>query len=286
MYDHMKRKIGLEEFLAIDIGSGDITSAALLTDEETSVRIIAKEDCVVAGIDEVVELFGRFDDIALELKVEDGERVRKGMEVIQVRGNAKSILKCERLALNILSRMSGIATVTANLVDECRKLNPAIKIACTRKTTPGFRYYEKKAVAIGGGDTHRFGLDDAILIKDNHIKIVGSIEEALSRAKMNKSFTKKIEIEVNTVDEAVTAAKMGADIIMLDNMPPADVEACVGQIKNIAHELGQYITVEVSGGITPDNILDYAKFADVISLGWITHSVPAVDFSLDVIDVS
>jgi nicotinate-nucleotide pyrophosphorylase (carboxylating) len=177
-------------------------------------------------------------------------------------------------------RMSGIATQTKALVERCRKMNPHVRIAATRKTTPGFRYFEKKAVMLGGGDPHRYRLDDAFIIKDNHLRIVGSVKEAVRRAKKG-GFTKKIEIEVENLRDALEAVNAGADIIMLDNMTPKEAEETAKKIK----EIKKSVIVEISGGITPDNIIDYAKFADVISLGWLTHSTKAVDFSLEIIEV-
>jgi nicotinate-nucleotide pyrophosphorylase (carboxylating) len=172
--------------------------------------------------------------------------------------------------------MSGIATLTNKLVEKCKKSNPKVEIAATRKTTPGCRYYEKKAVKIGGGIPHRYGLYDAILIKDNHIKMVGSVEECIKRVKKTG---KEIEIEVENIDDAMKAAKSGANIIMLDNFTPEDVKKAYKKIKKI----NKNIEVEVSGGIKPENITEYAKYAEVISLGMLTHSVKSVDFSLEII---
>ena len=267
----------LEIYLQEDIGFGDITSETLFTDEKVSAVVIAKSDCVVAGLEELEKLFLLFH-LDVQAKVKDGERVTTGTEFLSISGEARSILKCERLALNILMRMSGIATETSELVTRCRKLNPDIKIAATRKTTPGFRYYEKRAVVIGGGEAHRFQLDDAIMIKDNHLKIIGSLDDAMT--KVNKvKFIKKIEVEVTTQEQALQAAELGADIIMLDNMTPEQVKNISAGVKNIRPE----VTIEVSGGITPANIEGYAQYADVISLGWLTHSAPAKDFSLEVV---
>jgi nicotinate-nucleotide pyrophosphorylase (carboxylating) len=232
---------------------------------------------MVAGIDDVVKLFGLFC-LEITVLVSDGMKVTAGTELIRVKGEAKAVLKCERLALNILMRMSGIATATHELVTRCRKINPDVKIAATRKTTPGFRYYEKRAVMIGGGEPHRYQLSDAVMIKDNHLKLLGSMEAAME--KINKvRFNKKIEVEASTLDQALKAAKLGADIIMLDNMSPELVKKVSEQVKTLRND----VILEISGGITPDNIEKYCEFADVISMGWLTHSVPAKDFALDVI---
>jgi nicotinate-nucleotide pyrophosphorylase (carboxylating) len=269
--------MNLEQFLLEDIGFGDITSDALFTDETAKAVITANNDCIVAGVDDVEKLFELFH-LAVQKKVTDGAQISKGTKIMIIQGEVRDILKCERLALNILMRMSGIASITHELVTRCRKINPNLKIAATRKTTPGFRYYEKRAVVLGGGEAHRYQLSDAIMIKDNHLKLIGSIEEALN--KVNKvKFIKKIEIEVNNYSDALFAAKLGADIIMLDNMLPKEVKKTYLKLKKLRPEL----ILEISGRITPDNIKEYAPYADVISLGWLTHSAPAKDFSLDVI---
>jgi len=172
-------------------------------------------------------------------------------------------------------RMSGIATLTDSLVRECRKVNPRVKVAATRKTTPGFREFEKRAVALGGGWPHRMGLYDAILIKDNHIKVAGGVKKALERAR-RKGRGRKIEIEVETPEQAYAALRSGADIIMLDNFKP-------GEAVKLAKELKKKrpgVLIELSGGIRPGNIAEYARAGDIISLGWLTHSVKSVDFSM------
>ncbi len=267
----------LEQYLQEDLGFGDITSDTLFSNEQAEAVIIAKSDCIVAGIEEIEKLFRLFD-LKIESKAKDGEFVKKDSEIISVSGEARAILKCERLALNILMRMSGIASATNELVLRCRKINPDIKIAATRKTTPGFRYYEKRAVVIGGGEPHRFQLSDAVMIKDNHLKVIGSIEKALEKINRVK-FNKKIEVEVINRNQALKALKLGADIIMLDNMTPEQVKKLSAELKQLRVE----VILEISGGITPDNIENYAPFADVISLGWLTHSAPSKDFSLEVI---
>jgi nicotinate-nucleotide pyrophosphorylase (carboxylating) len=267
----------LDEYLAEDIGYGDLTSDTLLTNEQAKARILVKEPCIVAGVQDIALLFERFN-LKVKIKVTDGKKVKKDLEILKVSGDARDILKTERLALNIISRMSGIATQTNELVTKCHKVNPKLRIACTRKTTPGFRYYEKKAVVIGGGDSHRYRLDDEILIKDNHIKLVGGVKEVLRRMK-KVDFTKKIEIEVENLKDAMVAVKEGANIIMLDNMKPQDVKKAVEKIRKTNKE----VIIEVSGNITPDNILDYAPYPDVISLGWLTHSYRSKNFSMEII---
>jgi nicotinate-nucleotide pyrophosphorylase (carboxylating) len=265
-------------FLKEDLGHGDITSEALIGDVEAKARIVAKEPCVLAGLEEATATFQHLG-VQTESSYKDGQRIDKGAIVLKLSGMAKPILAGERLALNFLMRMSGIATQTSDLVSVCRERNPSVNVAATRKTTPGFRYFEKKAVRLGGGDPHRFRLDDAFLIKDNHLKVVGSAKEAIRRAKATH-FNKKVEIEVETEEDALEAAQAGADIIMLDNMPPDVGRGVAKRIREISSCM-----IEVSGRITPQNIADYADYADVISLGWITHSVRSIDFSLEIKDL-
>jgi nicotinate-nucleotide pyrophosphorylase (carboxylating) len=267
----------IKDFLAEDLGDGDITSDILIQDQVGKAHITAGQGCVLAGLDEAMQVF---EELGLKVgsKVKDGEAVCSGQEILVITGRLRQILAGERLALNFLMRMSGIASITRDVVEECRKINPNVGIAATRKTTPGFRLYEKKAVRIGGGDPHRARLDDGILIKDNHLIVIGSITEAVSRAKAY-SFSKKVEVEVEDIAGAKEAANAGADIILLDNMTPAQSKACYDAIKTIDRR----IMVEVSGGITPETAPEYAAYADVISLGWITHSATAVHFSLHVI---
>lgn len=262
----------IDLFLKEDLGEeGDITSNALLRDEKGFAYIKANESCLLAGIEEAEKVFKRLG-CKVNLLKKDGEEAKAGEKIMEIEGDAKSILAGERLALNFLGRMSGIATLTHELTKICRKKNPNIMIAATRKTTPGFRKYEKKAVKIGGGYPHRMGLYDGVLIKDNHLVCI-PLREAIRKA---KKLGRKVEVEVESIEDAVIAAEEGADIIMLDNMPPAKGKLVVSKIKEINPE----IKVEVSGGITPENITNYT-FADIISLGWLTHSVKSKDFSLE-----
>jgi nicotinate-nucleotide pyrophosphorylase (carboxylating) len=263
-------------YLREDLGDGDITSEALLDGEVAVAQVICKEDCVLAGMREAQFLF-EHQGLKCDCHNRDGDAISQGDVVLTVRGDAADIFKTERLALNILMRMSGIATLVAELTALVREVNPEVRIAATRKTTPGFRVFEKRAVCLGGGDPHRMALDDAVIIKDNHIQTVGGVSEALKRAK-KVSFSKKVEIEAQTKDEAVEAAGGGADIIMLDNMSPA----VAGDAADAVRAINPKVTIEISGGITPDNAADYAAIGDVISLGWLTHSVKSIDFSMDV----
>ncbi|MDD2778834.1 MAG: carboxylating nicotinate-nucleotide diphosphorylase [Candidatus Methanomethylophilaceae archaeon] len=264
-------------FLAEDVRTGDITTELTTPDSRGRATIHCEENAVVAGLryaGMVFELMG----VDYELIAEDGSRVEEGQEVMRLEGPLRGIMSCERTALNIIMRMSGIATATAAVLESCRARNPKIRIAGTRKTTPGFRYFEKAAIAMGGGEPHRFALDDMMLIKDNHIKAAGGVAEAME-ASLDAPYSMKVEIEVDTVEDAMTAAKMGADIIMVDNRTPEETARFRDAIKAINED----IIVEASGGITAENAPEYSSSADMISMGSLTHSVRAVQFSLDII---
>ncbi len=268
----------IDRFLCEDVGKkGDITSDALFSNEKAKAVIIAKEEGVVAGLEEASQVFQRVG-ATTRLFFKDGDSVQKGDQVMQIQGSVRSILKGERLALNLIGRMSGITTETATLVHRCKRINPHVSIAATRKTTPGFRKFEKKAIRLGGGEPHRYGLYDAVLIKDNHLKMTGSIEKTLRTIRRNLPRT-PLEIEVENEADALVAATLGAETIMLDNFDPKTGEQVTKKIRRI----NPRIIIEVSGGITADNIEKYASFADRISLGCLTHSVKNKDYSLEII---
>ncbi|MEM0492958.1 MAG: carboxylating nicotinate-nucleotide diphosphorylase [Candidatus Thermoplasmatota archaeon] len=268
----------IERFLLEDLGEeGDITSDALFSNEIAEAIILAKEDNIVAGLEEATNIYKRLN-VEMNTMYKDGEQVKNYSIVSNIKGPIRGILKGERLVLNIISRMSGIATETRELVNICRRINPKIEIAATRKTTPGFRYYEKKAVMIGGGKPHRFGLYDAVIIKDNHLRAYGSVEEAIKKIK-EKIKNKTIEIEVESEKDAIIAARLHVDVIMLDNVPAKTAEHIANKIRSIDDN----IIIEVSGGINKRNIKKYARFADRISLGYITHSVKSKDYSLEIV---
>lgn len=268
----------IDRFLKEDLGDeGDITSNALFTTETKKARIIAKDQAVVAGLEEAELVFEK-TGACLHKQVQDGSIVKSMQIIATVKGPVKAILLGERLALNILGRMSGIATQTKTIVDACQALNPEVKIAATRKTTPGFRRFEKKAVVLGGGDPHRFGLFDVVLIKDNHIVAKGSFQQAIETV-MDKVTGKIIEVEVETEEQALHAATMKVDVIMLDNFPAKKAKQVAKKIRNI----NPSILIEISGGITPETIIDYVLFADRISLGYLTHTVHHKDFSLEIL---
>jgi len=267
----------IDGFLREDLGTkGDITSTALFTNQTARASIIVKQNCIIAGLYEAQQVFQK-SGAATTVFLSDGDAVKRGTTVMQVQGPARSILKGERLALNIIARMSGIATETQKLVKRCKKINPKVSIAATRKTTPGFRSFEKKAIILGGGEPHRYGLYDAVLIKDNHLTLMGSVEEAIKRIQKKLPDT-PIEIEVEHQSDALTAAAMNVTCIMLDNMNPVTGKTIARKIRAI----NPHILIEVSGGITEKNIEKYASFADRISLGCLTHSVKSIDISLEI----
>ena len=265
----------IEGFLREDTGDFDVFHDSL-PDEIISARIIAKEDGVLAGLEEVVRIFSHCG-ISPSRKRVDGDTVTGGDIIIDLEGSSRAILQNERVALNVLGRMSGIATMTRACVDMVE--HTGARIACTRKTTPGFRRFEKNAVILGGGDPHRFNLTDAILIKDNHIRIYG-MGDAYKVAKA-VSFMKKIEIEVENAGDAVRAAELGADVIMFDNMDARLIKEGISVLDD--KKLRDSVLLESSGGISADNLVEYAETGvDVISLGMITHSARWLDFSLNV----
>ena len=274
----------LKQLLSEDVGQGDVTSAAVVPAGVTvDAAVVAKEAGIAAGIKEVAVLA---ESLGLSVKPEvaDGEKIRNGQTLMKISGDARTILSAERTMLNLLSRMSGIATATRRLVEKLVKAKATAKIAGTRKTALGLGYFDKKSVQVGGGDPHRLRLDDMILIKDNHVAIAGSVEEAVKRAKQAASFSKKIEAEVTSVTDALKAAEAGADIVMLDNFSPKQVEEAVGALKK-AGFFGK-VLLEVSGGITEQNLLEYASAqVDIISMGALTHSVKALDVSLEITKV-
>lgn len=263
---------------------GDITTDMLIP-ENCAVRavVVAKESCIVAGNRFVIPLLREIGIEVIRYE-EDGTYVDRGSIVIEMEGRARDLLLIERTILNLLSHLSGIATYTRRLVEMVKRVNPKLRIAATRKCLPGLAFFEKYAVAVGGGDTHRFSLSDMVLIKDNHIAIIGSIEEAVRRSRERASFSKKIEVEVRSPEDAVKAAKAGADIVMLDNMSVDDVRKTIDLLKR--EKLRDRVLIEVSGGINEENILEYAKLdVDIISLSRITMAAPPVDLSLDIAEV-
>jgi nicotinate-nucleotide pyrophosphorylase (carboxylating) len=265
-----------------DIGFEDITTKALIPEDiQVKGRIICKENGVVAGLGLVSTILDEFS-IKNTLNKGDGENAVSGDVIMELEGDGRTVITIERTVLNLLMKLSGIATLTSELIGKVRKVNSNVIVAGTRKTTPGLQFFEKDAIRAGGGDTHRYRLDDCVLIKDNHLAVVGDVEKAVKLAKSYVSFTKKIEVEVENRKDALKAAKAGADIVMLDNRSPDEIKAILSALEG--EGLRDKILIEVSGGINPDNIVEYAKTGvDVISTGFITHSAPALDISLEII---
>jgi nicotinate-nucleotide pyrophosphorylase (carboxylating) len=275
----MKRDVSeIIRMIYQDIGFEDLTSNALInSDAIIRAKIISREDGILSGVDLIDSIFREFS-IKTMIRKFDAENVGENDIVMEIEGNARTILGIERTVLNIIMRLSGISTITSKLV---KKVNNTVIVAGTRKTTPGFQIFEKEAIKMGGGDTHRFRLDDCVLIKDNHIAIVGSIKTAILMARKYVSFTKKIEVEVESSTDALEAANNGADIILLDNMNPDEVRNVITALEN--ENLRDNILIEVSGGINPENILVYANTGvDIISAGYITHSAKSLDMSLEI----
>ena len=270
----------IKYMLKEDEGFGDITSNALIPENKIFyAKLISKDDGILAGIEIIKEMFLEYGIKIISSK-NDGDKITKEDILLELEGNARKILLLERTALNLLMRMSGVASVTNRIANKVHEVNPKIRVAGTRKTAPALQKYDKLAIAIGGGDPHRNALDDMILIKDNHIAVVGSVKEALELAKENNSFSKKIEIEVESIDDAIIACENGADIVMFDNMSPDVALNALNALEE--KDLRKNVLIEISGGITEDNILDYAPLdVDIISLGSLTHATPSLNFSLD-----
>lgn len=271
----------IELFLREDTGDFDLFHD-LLPDKSIRARIIVKQDGTLAGITEATQIFD-YCGVSSSCKRNDGETVADGEIILELEGDARAVLQSERVALNFIGRMSGIATLTRQCVEMIAHAGAGtgtgIRITSTRKTTPGFRKFEKKAVVIGGGDPHRFNLTDAVMIKENHIRLYG-METAYSYAR-GVSFTKKVEIEVETAVDAIRAAKLGADIIMFDNMGADQIADSVSELVKLG--VRDSVLLEASGGITMDNLVAYAGTGvDMISMGALTHSSRWLDFSLEV----
>ena len=270
----------IKYMLREDEGFGDITSNALIPENKIFyAKLITKDDGILAGIEIIKEMFSEYGIEIISSK-KDGDEIAKGDVLLELEGNARKILLLERTALNLLMRMSGVATITNRIVKKVHDVNPKIRVAGTRKTAPALQKFDKLAISIGGGDTHRNALDDMVLIKDNHIAVVGSVKEALQLAKENISFSKKIEIEVESTEDAIIACENGADIVMFDNMTPQEAQDTLNVLEE--KDLRKDVLIEISGGITEDNILDYAPLdVDIISLGSLTHQASSLNFSLD-----
>ena len=263
-------------FLEEDVGRGDLTSESIFSENEMgSAGLVAREPFVVAGVKNVAAEVFRVQNSAVSVvdPVADGTNVSTGTVLLTVNGPVIDLLKAERVALNLLQRLSGIATLTARFVDKVKEY--PVRITDTRKTTPGLRVLEKYAVQAGGGTNHRFNLTDGVLIKDNHIAACGSIQEAVDRVKRSIPHTVRIEVETDTLEQVKECLESGVDIIMLDNMSPETMTTAVRLIN------GQAL-VEASGGVNLDSVEAIAKSGvDIISIGALTHSAPSCDIGMD-----
>jgi len=266
----------LKRFLDEDVGNGDITSR-LLKKKKITARIITREDTIIAGTKFVKEIFS-LKKCRIKIQKKDGKLAKANQTILDISGDAGNILTCERTALNLLSRMCGIATQTNNLKKQIKKTGSKSKLFATRKTAPGLRFFDKEAVKAGGGEKHRMTLNEMIMIKDNHLVVENSIEDILRKAKRTKG---KIEIEVETQRDAILCAELGADIIMLDNFTPVQIKKTIRKLKEL--KLRNKVLLEASGRINSRNIVKYAKTnVDMISVGSITNSVNGIDLSLEI----
>lgn len=266
----------IREFLREDVGRGDLTSESIFSEDEIgSARLVARESFVVAGAESIAaEVFKVQNPEVITIdSVEDGTLARPKMTILAVSGPVVDLLKAERVALNLLQRLSGIATFTAQFVEKVKVY--AVRITDTRKTTPGLRVLEKYAVRVGGGSNHRFNLTDGVLIKDNHIAACGSIKEAVAKVKKTIPHTIRIEVETDTLEQVEECLACGVDIIMLDNMSPVQMSEAVRLINGKA-------LVEASGGVKLETVESIAMTGvDIISIGALTHSAPSCDIGMD-----
>lgn len=262
-----------------DEGFGDITSNAVVEEGKiVNAYIISKDEGILAGINVIRDLFEEYG-VKVKFWLAEASRITEGDLLFALEGDARTILLLERTALNLLMRMSGVATAAHHYVNLVNNSN--VRVAGTRKTSPAIGKFDKYALKVGGADTHRFSLDDMVLIKDNHIAACGTPLEALLKAKENTSFSKKIEIEVETLDDAIDCVKNGADIVMLDNMNASEVKEVIDKLNEL--DIRQNSLIEVSGGITQDNISEYVDLGvDIISIGALTHSSRSLNFSLKI----
>ena len=267
----------LLRFISEDIQGGDITSV-LLPKKKIKAKIISRQEGVLAGIKFAGDIF-RLKGCNVKIIKKDGAKLKSSQIILQISGNARTVLSCERTALNLLSRMSGIATHTNLLVSKIRKINKKTKLYSTRKTAPGLRFFDKEAIMIGGGHKHRMSLNDMVMIKDNHLLVTNSMEGIIKNARKRH---KHVEVEVENQRDAMIAASSGATIVMLDNFSPAQIKKTITTLQK--KKLRKKVKLEVSGGINSKNITAYAKTGvDMISVGSITNSVKGLDLSLEVI---
>ncbi|WP_290814287.1 carboxylating nicotinate-nucleotide diphosphorylase [Halovivax sp.] len=262
----------VERWLREDVGHHDVTNDV---PGATTGRLVAKEAGAAAGVDAASAVFEYLDATVTD-RIEAGVGLEPGDELLRVEGPARAVLRGERIAVNLAGHASGIATRTKRAVDAARTESDSVRIAATRKTTPGLRGIEKRAVVAGGGDTHRLDLSHMVMVKDNHVAELG-LEGAVEHFRERVSFATKIEVEVERVADAPRAAEAGADIVLLDNMAPTDVRAAIDRLVEAGHD---DVLTEASGGITTADVREYAATGvDVISMGSLTHSAPSLDLS-------
>jgi nicotinate-nucleotide pyrophosphorylase (carboxylating) len=265
----------VEQWLREDVGHHDVTNQV---PGETTGRLVATERGVAAGLDAAAAVFA-YLDVAVTERIDDGAAVDPGDAVLRVAGPAREVLRGERVAVNVAGHASGVATKTRRAVAAAREVDDDVRVAATRKTTPGLRGIEKRAVAAAGGDTHRLDLSHAVMVKDNHVAELG-LERAVERFRDRVSFATKVEVEVEEPGDAPRAAAAGADVVLLDNMDPETTEEAVDLLAERAADLGREVLAEASGGITVETVPEYAATGvDVISLGSLTHSAAALDYS-------
>ena len=269
----------LKNYLNEDIGRADLSAEGIFRGERVKAVIKAKEDGILAGLPFAVRVFKLLDgNLRFSSPLREGMEFKKGDILLEVEGNAKAILMGERVALNILQRLSGIATKTRKMVEKIRDL--PVRLLDTRKTTPGFRLFEKYAVKVGGGENHRFALYDMVMIKDNHIKVAGGVEEAIRRVRELIPPVYKVEVEVSDFEELLKVLHLPVDIVMLDNFSVEDAREAV----KIIRKTGKPFEIEISGGIKENNIREYALTGvDYISSGSVIHSARWLDLSMKVI---
>ena len=266
----------LLRFISEDIQGGDITSV-LLPKKKIKAKIISRQEGVLAGVKFAGDIF-RLKGCNVKIIKKDGAKLKSNQIILQISGNAGTVLSCERTALNLLSRMSGIATQTNFLVSKIRKINTKTKLYSTRKTAPGLRFFDKEAIMIGGGHKHRMSLNDMVMIKDNHLLVTNSMEGIIKNARKRH---KHVEVEVENQRDAILAASSGATIVMLDNFSPVQIKKTITALQK--KKLRNKVKLEASGGINSKNIAAYAKTSvDIISVGSITNSVTGLDLSLEV----
>lgn len=271
----------LERFLNEDISNGDITSDLFI--DATSIsnaEILSRESGILSGRNEITQIFNHFN-IESNWLFQDGDSFSDNSQIVKLNGLSKSILLSERVSLNLLGHMCGIATSTNNAVKITKQISQHTNISATRKTLPGLRKYEKYSVIVGGGLPHRYDLNEMILIKDNHSKLINNLEKSVNSVRNQIGSSKKIELEVDSLESAMKAINLDIDIILLDNMQPEDILKFMNKIKSISQKTP---LIEASGGITMSNLQNYASTGvDIISMGALTHSSKSIDLSLQII---